>query len=403
MKNIDWLGSAKLRLSWGKAGNDRIGSAQFLSNMKALNYPLGDSQTMANGYVIGNIANSMLGWETTTSYNVGIDFGVLNNRIYFQADYYKKKTKNLLLNVPVSLITGFSSMMDNVGTVDNWGLEFELNTANLVTKNFKWNSSLNVSLNRNKITSLGTDNSDIRIGQGKTIIQRVGHPVNSYMLLRAERTLRADDFESDGITPKKGIAIYAGQKPGDTKWTDINDDGKITSADYDVVGSYQPKFEWGFTNTFKYKNFDASIMMQGRVGGKLLSIGSRGWNRATNNVAYNYMSKWLTKSYWSEAEPGDGKTPAIYATVTGGQYDTNWLYDAGYVRIKNITLGYKVPLHPNAYINNLRFYLSCDNVYMWDNYEPGYSPEAATQDNASSDWGSYPQARTISFGVNVTF
>ena len=403
MKNIDWLGSAKLRLSWGKAGNDRIGSAQFLSNMKALNYPLGDSQTMANGYVIGNIANSMLGWETTTSYNVGIDFGVLNNRIYFQADYYKKKTKNLLLNVPVSLITGFSSMMDNVSTVDNWGLEFELNTANLVTKNFKWNSSLNVSLNRNKITSLGTDNSDIRIGQGKTIIQRVGHPVNSYMLLRAERTLRADDFESDGITPKKGIAIYAGQKPGDTKWTDINDDGKITSADYDVVGSYQPKFEWGFTNTFKYKNFDASIMMQGRVGGKLLSIGSRGWNRATNNVAYNYMSKWLTKSYWSEAEPGDGKTPAIYATVTGGQYDTNWLYDAGYVRIKNITLGYKVPLHPNAYINNLRFYLSCDNVYMWDNYEPGYSPEAATQDNASSDWGSYPQARTISFGVNVTF
>lgn len=190
------MGSAKLRLSWGKAGNDRIGSAQFLSNMKALNYPLGDSQTMANGYVIGNIANSMLGWETTTSYNVGIDFGVLNNRIYFQADYYKKNTKNLLLNVPVSLITGFSSMMDNVGTVDNWGLEFELNTANLVTKNFKWNSSLNVSLNRNKITSLGSDNSDFRIGQGKTIIQRVGHPVILICCLEqsalcAQMTLRA--------------------------------------------------------------------------------------------------------------------------------------------------------------------------------------------------------------------
>ena len=403
MKKIDWVGTAKLRLSWGKAGNDRIGTAQFLSNMKALNYTVGDKQSMANGYVIGNIANSMLGWETTTSYNVGIDFGVLNNRIYLQADYYKKTTKNLLLNTPVSLITGFSSMMDNVGTVDNWGLEFDLNTANIVKKDFKWNTSLNISLNRNEITSLGTTNADIRIGQGKTIIQRVGHPINSYMLLRAERTLTAADFESDGVTPKEGIAIYTGQKSGDTKWTDIDKDGKITSADYDVVGSYQPKFEWGFTNTFKYKNFDASIMLQGRVGGKLLSIGSRSWNRATNNVSYNYMSRWLYNAYWSEEEPGDGKTPAFYATVTGNQYDTNWLYDAGYVRIKNITLGYRLPLRPNSYISGARVYVSCDNVYMWDDFDAGFSPEAATQDNASSDWGAYPQARTFSFGINLTF
>lgn len=403
MKNIDWIGTAKVRLSWGKAGNDRIGTAQFLSNMSALNYAIGDSQALATGYVIGNIANSMLGWETTTSYNLGFDFGVFNNRIYLQADYYKKNTKNLLLKSPVSLITGFSSMMDNVGTVENWGLEFDLNTANIVNKDFKWNTSFNIYLNRNKITSLGTDNSDIRSGQGHTIIQRVGYPINSYMLLRAERTLRADDFESDGTTPKSGIAIYTGQKPGDTKWTDINGDGVITSADYDVVGNYEPKFEWGFTNTFRYKNFDASIMLQGRVGGKLLSIGSRSWNRATNNVAYNYLSKWLYNSYWSETDPGDGITPAFYSTVTGGQYDTNWLYDAGYVRIKNVTLGYKIPMKPSSYISSVRVYMSCDNLYMWDNYDAGYSPEAATQDNASSDWGAYPQSRTYSFGVNITF
>lgn len=403
MRDLDWVGTTKLRVSWGQAGNDRIGTAQFLSNMTALNYPIGDSQSLASGYVTGNIANALLGWETTTSYNIGVDFGILNNRIYLSADYYKKKTKDLLLKAPVSLITGFSNMMDNVGNVDNWGVEFELNTANISTPDFKWNSSLNISLNRNKIVSLGDDDSDIRSGQGNTIIQRVGNPINSYMLLEVERTLRTDDFEADGITPKKGIAIYTGQKPGDSKWVDKNKDGKITSEDYDVEGSYQPKFEWGFTNTFKYKNFDASLLLQGRVGGKLLSIGSRAWNRATNAPGYNYMSRWLYDAYWSEEEPGDGKTPAFYATVTGGQYDTNWLYDAGYVRIKNITLGYDIPFGPNRYISKARVYVSCDNVFMWDNYDPGFSPEGATQDNASSDWGAYPQARTFSFGVNITF
>lgn len=403
MKDIEWLGSAKLRLSWGQAGNDRIGSAQFLSNMIALNYVIGNSQNSASGFVPGNLANPLLGWEKTTSYNIGIDFGVLNNRIYFSADYYKKETKDLLLKAPVSLITGFSNMMANVGNVNNWGLEFELNTANIITSTFKWNSSLNVSLNRNEITSLGDDNSDIRSGQGNTIIQRVGNPVNSYMLLEVERTLRADDFEADGITPKKGIAIYTGQRPGDTKWKDINNDNKITSDDYTVAGSYQPKFEWGFTNTFKYKDFDASILLQGRVGGELLSIGSRSWNRATNDPKYNYLNRWLYNSYWSEDEPGDGKTPAFYATVTGGQYDTNWLYDAGYVRIKNITLGYNIPFKPNSVLSKARIYASCDNVYMWDHYDAGFSPEAATQDNASSDWGAYPLSRTFSFGVNITF
>lgn len=117
MKDIEWLGSAKLRLSWGQAGNDRIGEAQFLSNMIALNYAIGNSQNLASGYVPGNLANPLLGWETTTSYNVGIDFGVLNNRIYFSADYYKKVTKDLLLKSPVSLITGFSNMMS---TLEMW-------------------------------------------------------------------------------------------------------------------------------------------------------------------------------------------------------------------------------------------------------------------------------------------
>ena len=115
------------------------------------------------------------------------------------------------------------------------------------------------------------------------------------------------------------------------------------------------------------------------------------------------MSRWLYDAYWSEEEPGDGKTPGFFSTVTGGQYATNWLYDAGNVRITNITLGYKIPFKSNNLICKARVYVSCDNVYMWDHYDPGFSPEAATLDNASSDWGAYPQARTFSCGINVTF
>lgn len=398
---LSWMSTAKLRLSWGQAGNDRIGNSQFLSNMTALNYPFGDAQSLNNGFVVGNISNSTLGWEKSDSYNIGFDLGIFSDRLYLTADLYYKKTSNLLLGAPVSLITGFSNMLDNVGNVDNKGIELMVNSANLVGV-FKWNTSFNVSINRNKITSLGSDNSDIRLGQGSTIIQRVGNPINSYYLLDAIGVLRESDFDRDnnGSYIAK-IPIYSGQRPGDTKYRDANGDNKIDAADYIIAGNYQPDFEYGLTNTFSYKNLDLSILVQGKLGGDLLSIGSRGWNRPTNDVKWLYMDQWLTNAYWSEEEPGDGKVPAFFSAVTS-QYDTNWMYDAGYLRIKNITLGYNIPVKGKV-ISRLRVYASCDNVYMWDSYYPGFSPEAATQDNASADWGAYPQARTLSFGLNATF
>ncbi|MDR0573507.1 MAG: TonB-dependent receptor [Tannerella sp.] len=407
LREISWIGTAKMRLSWGIVGNDRIGNSQFVANMGQLNYPVGDTQAVNTGFVVNNISNSLLGWEQTTSYNVGIDFGLWKDRVYFSGDFYYKQTSDLLLNAPVSLTTGFSNMMDNVGSVENRGVEMEINSANL-TGEFRWNTSFILSLNRNKILSLGAEDADIMSGQGSTIIQRVGHPINSYRLLQVDGVLRASDFEADGTTPKPGVAIWTGQRPGDSKWHDFagaddgGPDGRITADDYIVAGSFEPKFEWGMTNTFAYKNFDASVLIQGRAGGDLLSIGSRSWNRGTNDPKYGYMEQWLTKAYWSEEEPGNGKIPAFYATVTSGQYDANWLYPAGYFRIKNFTLGYTAPF-PETILKQCRIYVSIDNIYMWDNYYPGFSPEAATQDNASSDWGAYPQARTFSCGLNITF
>lgn len=402
LKDLNWVGTTKLRLSWGQAGNDRIGNSNYLSSMAALNYPTGDAQAIASGFVVGNISNSKLRWEKTDSYNLGLDIGLLKDRISLSLDAYYKNTVDLLLNAPVSLTTGFASMYNNVGSVENRGFEVELNTVNIAKKGFRWNTSLNVSFNRNKITALTNDNADIKLGQGNTIIQRVGYPINSYYLLQATGVLREADFNKDAAGNYTGkIPIYSGQKPGDTKYLDANNDGKIDANDYVVAGNYQPKFEFGITNTWTYKNWDLTVLVQGRVGGDLLSIGSRGWNRATNDTHYNYMESWLKDAYWSEAEPGNGKVPAFFSAVTS-QYDTNWMYSAGYLRLKNIALGYNLPVLKKAF-KRLRVYASCDNVYLWDSYYPGYSPEAATQDNASSDWGSYPLARTLSFGLNATF
>lgn len=400
-KKIDWLGTTKLRVSWGQAGNDRIGNGQFLSNLGALNYATGSTQVLTNGFVTSNIPNSNLRWEKTDSYNFGLDIGFFRDRLSLSIDAYYKKTTDLLLNAPVSLTTGFSTMYDNVGSVDNKGLEIELNSVNIVKKNFKWTTALNVSTNRNKITALTNNNADIKTGQGSTLIQRVGSPINSFYLLKATGVLRAADFNTDvngNITTAK-IPIFSGQKPGDTKYEDANGDGKIDANDYVVAGNYQPKFEFGITNTFTYKHWDLTILVQGRVGGDLLSIGSRAWNRATNDPRYLYMDSWRKDAYWSEAEPGNGKVPAFFSAVTS-QYDTNWMYSAAYLRLKNVNLGYNMPFLKKAF-KSFRIYASCDNVFLVDSFYPGYSPEGATQD--SSDWGSYPLARTFSVGLNATF
>jgi TonB-linked SusC/RagA family outer membrane protein len=395
-----WLGASKLRVSWGLAGNDRIANASYLASMRARNYVFGGA--VANGYATDKIANSYLGWEQTASTNIGLDLSLLNGRVNFSMDYYTKKTSDLLLNSPVSPITGFTSMMDNVGSVKNWGMEFDLTSYNVTTANFRWTTNMNIYFNRNEITALNAQGADMV--DGNTIsarIQRIGEPINSYYLLVAEGVLRESDFEADKKTPKKGVAIMSGQVPGNIKYKDVNGDGIITTAgDKTITGNYQPDFEWGMTNDFTYKNWELSIFMNGRQGGDLLSLGSRAWNRSTNAPNYSYMSRWLYNSYWSEEEPGDGVTPGFFSNDGNGS--TNWLYDATYIRLKNIRLGYNWNVD-SKYIKNVRFYVSCDNVYLWDNFSPGYSPEGGTIDGGNSDWGSYPLTRTIIGGINITF
>jgi hypothetical protein len=190
---------------------------------------------------------------------------------------------------------------------------------------------------------------------------------------------------------------------GDVRYRDVNDDGKINDQDRTLVGKPDPDYTFGMTNTFKYKDFDLSVLLTGQTGGMIYSLLGRGMDRPGMGASINVLSRW--ENMWvSEEQPGDGKTPGINNSNTGSLYDTRWLYSTDFIKIKNVTLGYRIPIKNKKIINYARVYISGENLLMWDKYEGGYSPEVNNDGkNSDYDYGSYPQARTITLGVNVTF
>ena len=188
-------------------------------------------------------------------------------------------------------------------------------------------------------------------------------------------------------------------KLGDVRFRDVDGNGIIDDNDRTIVGKPTPDYTFGMTNTFKYKGFDLSILITGQTGGQIYSLLGRAIDRPGMGVKINALSHW--QNMWvSEEQPGDGRTPSMSAT-TSALYDTRWLYKSDSIKIKNITLGYTIPL--KKIIRNARVYVSAENVYMWDNYNGGYSPEANNGGSAGDyDYGSYPQARVVTFGLKLT-
>jgi hypothetical protein len=183
---------------------------------------------------------------------------------------------------------------------------------------------------------------------------------------------------------------------GDIKYRDVNGDGKITAEDRTIMGNPQPKFIFGFTNNFRYKGFDLNVLVNAQQGGDLYSVIGRSIDRPGMGYLYNHSSNWNNR-WKSEASPGDGMTPSINAT-TGAYFDSRWLYSSDYIRVKNITLGYTLP--KQRFYSGARVYLALENAYIWHNYTGGFSPEALQ--TGGFDNGSYPQARTYTFGFNLS-
>ena len=387
-----FMNSLKIRGSWGANGNNSIPTNTALAKLSSANYSSGN---IINGFAPTSLANPDLGWEKTESWNIAFDMGMFNNRIFLSADYYVKTTKDLLYQVTVPALLGFTQAWGNIGSIRNKGFELELTTQNLTGK-LKWTTSLNVSYNKNKVLSLGDDNSTVFTGYDKTTqVFMVGQPLRSFYMYDAVGV-----YQTQADLQK--YPVMQNTKVGDVRYRDANGDGVISDSDRTLMGKPDPDYTFGMTNTFKYKNFDLSILITGQTGGHIYGVLGRAMDRPGMGANINVLAHW--KNMWkSEAEPGDGKTPGIDNANTGQFYDSRWLYSTDFIKIKNITLGYRLPFK-KKFIQNARVYLSGENLLMWDKYDGGFSPEANNAGSSGDyDYGSYPQARVITLGVNVTF
>lgn len=399
LKNVDAISNLKLRASIGQTGNAGIDAYKTLATLSSANLVFGD-KALTQGMKQGGMPNANLKWETTTQYDLGLDIGLVDNRIMMEFDLYLKNTTDLLLAKPVSYVTGYGSVMDNIGEVKNKGFEFTLNTHNIKNKDFNWYSTLLFSTNKNEVVKLTGDNSDIWngnfIGINYSLI-REGEPLNTIY------GLKRDGAGTWGTDEAEQAARY-GKKPGDKKYVDRNNDGKI---DYDndgfILGNLFPDFEMSLSNTFTYKNFDLTLDIQGKYGNKAINIGrmtceQRSWYANGTTTLLNH---------WS---PTNQNTLIERPRTTIGdnaqdiQIDDDLIEDASYIRFKNLMIGYTVPASfaNRLRLKNLRVYANVENFLLITGYS-GYDPEVSNKVGQGVEFFGYPKSTSFNFGLNVTF
>jgi TonB-linked SusC/RagA family outer membrane protein len=391
LANSDWLSLLKLTGSYGTSGNDRIGNYASLESFEggAISNYNGNS-----GLRQLSAANPDLKWERSKSFNIGLSTGFFNNRVALNVEYYKKKTTDLILNVPIPVTNGgINSITDNVGSMENRGFDISLNTVNIDSDNFSWRSSLNVGINENEVLSLpgaSVDNLGRQFVTGSPAQRAiVGESVNTFYLIR-----------------------YAGVNPetGDAEW--LTGDGERTtsptaSTDRVIVGDANPDFVGGFRNTFKYKNFDLNVFFNFSYGNDILVDGLR----FVDNPNSSFGKRTELLNIWEQ--PGDQAyipSPDSPTFATFAQQSTNQLRDGSFARLKNLTLGYTFTeqmLGENGFLKGLRLYFTANNLLTikGDNLD-GIDPEVTDTIDALGQGETFftaPQSKTYLFGARFNF
>ncbi|WP_286590815.1 TonB-dependent receptor [Sphingobacterium sp. N143] len=410
MQDQQLFSDLKFRLGYGQTGNDRVADYASYGLMDNGHYTF-DGITNAGGVKQNPNypENDQLKWESTTQYNMGLDFAFFKNRLAFTLDAYYKKTNDLLIRSILPYYTGYVSGQRNLGAMNNKGLEFSVTSKNM-TGEFSWETKLNIAMNRNKVSSLGGEPEQLltsskpmgNVSEEAYSVIRVGESLGSLFGYQYLGVIQQDEH----------YAAQPNSKAGDPKFADINGDGTINSADRTIIGRGYPKLNFGMTNTFAYKNFDLTAFVYGNLGNDLLNMTRMNleWKRTTAA-----LDRW-TPTNTNTDIPRNG----FYYMNYGGYINDHFIENASFLRLRNLTLGYTVPLKTKA-IQSIRVYGMAENLFTISNYT-GWDPEVDTKgyendalvknragNNQSAnagvglDFNSYPSMRSFTFGVSATF
>lgn len=410
MDDLEKVSQLKLRASYGVTGNQAIGPYQSLAKLGTVHSI--ENSSVVNAVRPTTVANDNLTWESTAQTDIGFDLGLFDQRVYFVGDFYIKKTTDLLFSSPLPEYSGYSSMLKNIGSLQNKGVEFTLSTVNL-NGAFKWTSDFNFSLNRNKILEL-PDGNDINlalypghmVGINSSNILREGEPVGVFY-----------GYTYDGVY-QEGETILPGnfdQYAGGEKYKDIDGtrdengeltgepDGKISGDGRSIIGNPHPDFIYGFNNTFEFKNFDLNLFFQGSQGNDIYSYTLQELEimRGSSNSTTEALNRWTPTNT-------DTNVP-VAAAARGYHSSSRFVMDGSYLRLKNIALGYNLPKSAvnSMGLGSMRIYVSAQNILTFTKYR-GYDPEVNYRGSGSStivgfDYGSYPNAKSVTLGLNVIF
>ncbi len=437
IKDLNIVSSGKLRGGYGLVGNNRVADFAYISPLESNGggpggpayYPFGgviDNSTQA--VYIATLGNQKLKWETTGSLDIGLEFGVLNDRVLVEADYYKKHTYDLLLNSKLALSAGTpNTIIDNIGETSNEGFEFTLNSQLIKKADFGWNTSFNITFNKNKILALSGGQNYLTStvsGSGTTFTSRqgyiaqIGKPISLMYGYIYDGNYQVEDFDllNNGTYRIKdnvpfGVGTQLNQtrggsnpvQPGDPKYRDINGDGLIDQNDQTIIGDPNPLHFGGWNNNFSYKSFDLNVFLQWSYGNETLNAnrlyleGGFPAQYGINQLA-SYADRWT---------PENRSNTLFRSSATGAAvYSSRYIEDASFLRLKTVQLGYNLPTSYLQKVNlkSVRLYTAAQNILTFTNYS-ATDPENSTRGTgltAGYDFSAYPRAFTVTFGLNVS-
>ncbi|RXF70116.1 TonB-dependent receptor [Arcticibacter tournemirensis] len=419
MKALRFVSNAKLRLSYGATGNNRVDDFAYLSRITlpaSTGYSYNNQPVKAAG--LSELGNVNLKWETTHQTDVGFDLGLFNQRISLETDLYRKVTSDLLLDAAVPGSIGFSTAIRNIGKVQNQGIEVTLNTVNVKGKRFSWASNFNISFNRNKVLAL-SDNESSRLTTASwntattnipLYIAEVGHPIARFYGFKWEGNYQYSDFDetSPGVYSLKadvpGYTQTRPIQPGDIKYKDVNGDGHVDGDDVTIIGNPNPDFFGGFSNNISYGHFDLNVFFQYSVGNDLINANRiifEGGGQVNQNMFATYENRWTPTNPNNEYYRTGGGGPATFT------YSSRVIEDGSYLKLKTVQLGYNVPskISSRMKLKSARVYISGQNLFTWTSYQ-GFDPEVSKFGSSALrpgfDYSVYPNSRTLTFGLNVS-